>query len=73
VALPPGQRDGYYNRMVEAEVSALDGHKSLYSSAFYSEEEFRRKYNGAAYDKLKAEYDGDARLLTLFDKCVRGR
>jgi len=73
VPLPPGQGDGYYNRMVETEVGALDGHKSLYSSAFYSEEEFRDRYNGAAYDKLKAEYDGDGRLLTLFDKCVRGR
>jgi FAD/FMN-containing dehydrogenase len=73
VPLPSGQQDGYYNRMVEEEVSALDGHKSLYSSAFYSEEEFRRRYNGAAYDKLKAEYDGSSRLLTLFDKCVRGR
>jgi FAD/FMN-containing dehydrogenase len=73
VPLPPGQADGYYNRMIEDEVSVLDGHKSLYSSAFYSEEEFRRRYNGAEYDKLKAEYDGGGRLLTLFDKCVRGR
>src|SRR5215475_14908062 len=73
VSLPPGQQDGYYNRMVEEEVSALGGHKSLYSTSFYSEEEFRRRYNGAAYDKLKAEYDGGGRLLTLYDKCVRGR
>jgi len=73
VPLPPGQQDGYYNKMVEEEVSALGGHKSLYSTAFYSEEEFRSRYNGAAYDKLKAEYDGDSRLLSLYDKCVRGR
>jgi len=71
--LPPGKGDGYYNRMVEEEVSALSGHKSLYSSAFYPEEEFRSRYNGAAYDKLKAEYDGDGRLLTLYDKVVRRR
>jgi hypothetical protein len=73
VPLPPGQQDGYYNRMVEGEVSALGGHKSLYSTSFYSEEEFRRRYNGAGYDKLKAEYDGGGRLLGLYDKCVRGR
>ena len=73
VPLPQGQEDGYYNRMVEAEVGALGGHKSLYSTAFYSEEEFRSRYNGAAYDKLKAEYDGNGRLLGLYDKCVRGR
>jgi len=73
VSLPPGQHDGYYNRMVEDEVSALGGHKSLYSTAFYSEEEFRDRYNGAEYDKLKSEYDGNGRLLGLYDKCVRGR
>jgi FAD/FMN-containing dehydrogenase len=73
VPLPPGKKDGYYNRMVEEEVSALDGHKSLYSTAFYSEEEFRSRYSGADYDKLKASYDGTGRLLGLYDKCVRGR
>jgi FAD/FMN-containing dehydrogenase len=72
-ALPPGKTDGYYNRMVEEEVSSLGGHKSLYSTAFYSEEEFRARYNGAAYDKLKAEYDTHGRLLGLYDKCVRRR
>jgi len=73
VPLPPGEGDGYYNRMVEEEVSALGGHKSLYSTAFYSEDEFRSRYNGAAYDKLKAEYDGGGRLLGLYDKCVGRR
>ncbi len=73
VALPPGEHDGYYNKMVEDEVSALGGHKSLYSTAFYSVDEFRSQYNGAAYDKLKAEYDGGGRLLSLYDKCVRRR
>ena len=73
VPLPSGQGDGYYNRMVEDEVSALGGHKSLYSTSFYSEDAFRARYNGVAYDKLKAEYDGGGRLLTLFDKAVRRR
>jgi FAD/FMN-containing dehydrogenase len=73
VPLPTGKADGYYNRMIEEEVSALGGHKSLYSSAFYSEEEFRTRYNGVVYDKLKTEYDGGGRLLGLYDKCVRGR
>jgi FAD/FMN-containing dehydrogenase len=71
--LPAGQGDGYYNRLIEDEVSALGGHKSLYSTSFYPEDEFRRRYNGAAYDKLKSQYDGDGRLLGLYDKCVRGR
>jgi len=39
----------------------------------YSEEEFRSRYSGDSYDKLKGEYDGAGRLLGLYDKCVRGR
>jgi FAD/FMN-containing dehydrogenase len=73
VPLPAAKADGYYNKMIEEEVSALGGHKSLYSTSFYSEEEFRTRYNGVVYDKLKAEYDGGGRLLGLYDKCVRGR
>ena len=68
-----GEQDGHYNRMIEDEVSALGGHKSLYSTSFYSEEEFYGLYNGEFYTKLKREYDPDGRLLSLYDKCVRGR
>jgi FAD/FMN-containing dehydrogenase len=73
VPLPPGQADGYHNRLIEDEVGALGGHKSLYSTSFYTEDEFRRLYNGVAYDQLKREYDGAGRLPGLYDKCVRGR
>jgi len=71
--LPPGQGDGYYNRLVEDEVAKLDGHKSLYSTSFYPEDEFDLLYNGEAYRALKSAYDGGGRLLSLYDKCVRGR
>jgi FAD/FMN-containing dehydrogenase len=73
VALPAGEQDGHYNRMIEDEVSALGGHKSLYSTSFYSEEEFYGLYDGEFYTKLKREYDPDGRLLSLYDKCVGGR
>jgi FAD/FMN-containing dehydrogenase len=73
VALPPGQQDGYYNRLVEQEVAALDGHKGLYSTSFYTEDEFWAHYNGPAYAALKQEYDGDRRLAGLYEKCVRGQ
>ena len=33
VPLPPGRSDGYYNRLIENEVGALGGHKSLYSTS----------------------------------------
>jgi FAD/FMN-containing dehydrogenase len=72
VPLPGGRQDGYYNRLVEDEVAKLDGHKSLYSSAFYPEDEFYRRYNGEAYQALKRAYDGEGRLLSLYEKCVRG-
>jgi FAD/FMN-containing dehydrogenase len=73
VPLPAGAPDGYYNRLIENEVAKLDGHKSLYSSAFYPEEEFYRRYNGEAYRALKRAYDGEGRLLGLYEKCVKGR
>lgn len=72
VPLPAGYPDDYHNRLVEDEVTALGGHKSLYSTSCYSEEEFHRLYNGTAYATLKRAYDGAGRLPTLYDKCVRG-
>jgi FAD/FMN-containing dehydrogenase len=74
VPLPAGAgTDGHYNRLVEDEVARLEGHKSLYSTSFYSEEEFYRRYNGHAYQALKRAYDRQGRLLGLYEKCVRGR
>ena len=73
VPLPAGQADGYYNRLVEDEVARLDGHKSLYSTSFYAEDEFYRQYNGEVYRALKRAYDSEGRLLGLYEKCVTGR
>jgi FAD/FMN-containing dehydrogenase len=73
VPLGPGQSDGYHNRLVEDEVTALGGRKGLYSTAFYPEDEFWRQYNGQEYGELKRAYDPGGRLLDLYDKCVRGR
>jgi FAD/FMN-containing dehydrogenase len=73
VSLPPGKIPEYHNRLIEREVAALDGHKSLYSTAFYTRDEFWRHYDGSAYRKLKETYDPNGRLLDLYDKCVRGR
>jgi FAD/FMN-containing dehydrogenase len=73
VALPPGRSDGYYNRLIEDEVGALGGHKSLYSTAFYAEDDFNQLYNIGAHKALKQEYDQAGRLPGLYEKCVRGR
>lgn len=73
VELPAGGDPdaGVVNRKIEAEVTRLGGHKSLYSSAYYERDEFYRLYGGDAYVKLKQTYDPDSRLLELFDKVVR--
>ncbi|HEY2576188.1 MAG TPA: FAD-binding oxidoreductase [Streptosporangiaceae bacterium] len=73
VPLPPGRADGYHNRLIEEKVAELGGHKGLYSTSFYSEDEFWQHYNGPAYAELKREYDGAGRLAGLYEKCVRGR
>jgi FAD/FMN-containing dehydrogenase len=73
VPLPPGHADGYHNRLIEEKVAELGGHKGLYSTSFYSEDEFWQHYNGPAYAELKREYDGDGRLAGLYEKCVNGR
>jgi FAD/FMN-containing dehydrogenase len=67
----PGAEPGAANRLIEDEVTRLDGHKSLYSDAFYDEDTFWRLYGGAAYAEVKRRYDPDSRLLDLYSKAVR--
>jgi FAD/FMN-containing dehydrogenase len=62
--------EGYFNKAVEAKVRECDGRKSLYSSSYYSREEFGRLYNEPAYRRLKLRYDSTGRLKELYDKCV---
>jgi FAD/FMN-containing dehydrogenase len=73
VALEPGEHEGTHNRRIERVVSALGGHKSLYSTSFYDEAEFWSLYGGDTYDVLKKTYDPDGRLLDLYAKCVGRR
>jgi FAD/FMN-containing dehydrogenase len=73
VPLSPGRGDGYHNRLIEDEVTGLGGHKGLYSTSFYTEEQFWASYNGPAYAALKRAYDPDGRLAGLYEKCVRGQ
>ena len=70
VDLAPGEADGTHNRLIEAKVGELGGRKSLYSTSFYSAEEFWRLYNGPVYDIVKKSYDPGGRLLDLYAKCV---
>lgn len=63
----PGDPDAH-NRRIEQLVSDLDGHKSLYSTVHYAEDEFWRHYNGPAYRALKQRYDPRGRLPDLYSK-----
>jgi len=72
-SVPVGPTDGYTNRLIEREVSDLDGHKSLYSDAYYTRDEFDELYGGEAYKTVKKIYDPDSRLLDLYAKAVLRR
>lgn len=69
----PGQAEGATNRLIEETVTRFEGHKSLYSDAFYSPEEFAALYGGEQLDTLKRRYDPRSRLLDLYSKAVRNR
>ncbi len=61
------------NRAIEAKVTELGGHKSLYSEAFYDRDTFDALYAGAHLTAVKKRHDPDDRLTSLYDKVVRGR
>jgi len=75
VPLPDGvdPEEGRVNRRIEEVVAELDGRKSLYSTAFYSRDEFWATYGGDDYERLKKEYDPNQRLLGLYEKVVERR
>jgi FAD/FMN-containing dehydrogenase len=72
-SVPVGPEDGHTNKLIERKVSDLDGHKSLYSDAFYSQDEFDELYGGEVYKTVKKAYDPDSRLLDLYAKAVQRR
>jgi FAD/FMN-containing dehydrogenase len=72
-SVPVGATEGETNRLIERKVSELDGHKSLYSDAYYSLEEFDALYGGETYKAVKKTYDPDSRLLDLYAKTVQRR
>ncbi|WP_125079515.1 FAD-binding oxidoreductase [Mycobacterium sp. P7213] len=72
-SVPAGATEGATNRLIEAKVSELDGHKSLYSDSYYTAAEFDELYGGETYRRIKKTYDPDSRLLDLYAKAVRRR
>jgi FAD/FMN-containing dehydrogenase len=71
--VPVGSTEGETNRRIERKVGEVDGHKSLYSEAYYSADEFDELYGGETYRTVKQRYDPDSRLLDLYAKAVQRR
>jgi FAD/FMN-containing dehydrogenase len=70
VAVSAGRADGDVNRAIEQAVSDADGHKSLYSDAYYDRDTFALIYGGDTYRDLKDRYDPGHRLTGLYEKAV---
>jgi FAD/FMN-containing dehydrogenase len=70
VHVGPDAADSPRNRAIESKVAELDGHKSLYSEAFYDHDTFAALYDVANLATVKRRYDPQDRLSTLFDKAV---
>jgi FAD/FMN-containing dehydrogenase len=72
VPLPAGvdPEEGKVNRRIEEVVTAMEGRKSLYSTAFYDSDTFWSIYGGDDYAQLKKSYDPDGRLKGLYEKVV---
>jgi FAD/FMN-containing dehydrogenase len=73
VAITDGAKDGDVNRRIESVVTEHDGHKSLYSDAYYGDDEFWALYGDADYHAAKRRYDPASRLLDLYAKAVKRR
>lgn len=63
---------GAFNRLIESRVAQLGGHKSLYSEAFYTREQFEGLYGGRIPGLLKEKFDPAGRFPGLYEKTVRG-
>ncbi len=72
VRTSPDQAAGHFNRRIESIVNRLGGRKSLYSTSFFTEDEFWRIYNGIAYRKLKSKFDPQDAFPSLYQKAVLG-
>lgn len=64
------KEEGFYNKKIEKKTQELNGFKSLYSSSYYTQEEFWTIYNKSEYQKIKQKYDPGNLLSDLYTKCT---
>lgn len=68
--LEEGMPDNYYNLLIENKVKEFKGVKGLYSTSFYSPDEFWQAYDKNKYFNAKAKYDPDSVFPKLYEKVV---
>jgi len=66
-----GNGAGRINRALETLCTSMGGKKTLYSTVYFSEEEFYEQYNGNEYHRVKQRYDPDGRLRSWFDRLTK--
>lgn len=69
-SLPSAYEEGHYTKMIESKVAEYQGFKSLYSSSYYSEEQFWQIYDRKKYFELKSKYDPLNKLRTFLEKTL---
>ncbi len=68
--LKDGTPAGYYNKKLEKKLRKIQGVKGLYSTSFYSKDDFWKVYDHKRYQKIKRKYDPDGIFPDLYEKAV---
>lgn len=68
-----GEKENYYNRLLEKKVIELKGNKGLYSENFFTSDEFWKLYNKNRYFKLKNKYDPENLFPDIYEKTISNK
>lgn len=71
VSSSPKNGPNHYNRLLETSLPAYNGSKALYSTNFYSPNDFWQIFDKPAYYRLKKTYDPQARLKDFYHKVCK--
>eukprot|EP00415_Alexandrium_ostenfeldii_P001206 UN1206 len=70
VGVDDGKHGGFgRTRILDDLAFKYQGTKMLYSTSFMTEEDFAERFNGKAYEQIKAKYDPAGTFKTIFQKC----
>jgi hypothetical protein len=68
--LPKDAPNNFYNRQIEKKLDEIGAVKGLYSTSFYTKEEFWKMYDEKNYRKVKEKYDAKNSFPDLYQKAV---